>query len=131
MPTVAQKKAAIEKEYQELLEKADAEGDTEDESEVLIIRAKGKGREKLIQALTDLGYDISDAEEVADEIEEEILDEDGNPVVKEDDKKPPKKTAPKKAAPKKEKTDPELDEDGNPRKDPEPPSPHRFFGGRK
>lgn len=132
MPTKAQKIAAIEKEYQELLEAAEAEGDTPDESEILVMRVKGKKKQEVIDALTALGVDISEAEEIVDEITDEVLDEDGNPVVKEEPKKTPaKKVAPKKAAPKAPVTDPLLDADGNPKADPEPPSSHRFFGGKK
>lgn len=131
MPTKAQKIAAIEKEYQELLEAAEAEGDTPDESEILVMRVKGKKKQEVIDALTALGVDISEAEEIVEEITDEVLDEDGNPVVKEEPKKTPaKKAAPKKAALKNEK-EPLLDEDGNPKADPEPPSSHRFFGGKK
>lgn len=117
--------AEIEAEYKRLLEEANAEGDTPDESEILIMRVKGSKADEVVAKLQEAGLTLAEAEEVVEEATDDVVEdvEDAESDAEEEVKKPAKKVA-KKVAPKVEKLD-------DPVKDEEPPSTHRFFGGRK
>lgn len=116
------RKAELQKQYEEELQKIEDETEEDDEYEGDVIILRGKARDRFLDKMERAGFSEEQAEEIADEVEEEV--EESETESETDDEKDKEKAAPKKE---KEKTV----EDKNQEKDPEPPPRHRYFGKGK